>query len=234
MTNTEKFPLTELTDAVAPVRRRHHDLIESAVAWQSGAGRAGSPRQTDPDHFALICAGTEYAAEWASDPADRDPFRWTRIGVYHLMRCDIPNWCSEQRCRWPEQLPQALWEWFDFLHATGRLHPASDPVAELHKPLACYGWLDQNGDTLPPDADRQIVCECFLPYRETTELLDELLRQCERGGPDPLDALRSLVGRPVRRPRTVSGLTLDADPIGDAEPVDLDEPWWWDGGEPGR
>jgi hypothetical protein len=234
MTNTEKTPPTELTDAVAPVRRRHRQLIEAAVAWQSEAGRAGTRRQTDPDHFALICAGAEYAAEFATDPVDRDPFRWTRVGAYHLMRCDIPNWCSGQRCRWPEQLPQALWEWFDFLHATGRLHPSSDPVAELHKPLACYGWLDQDGNTLPPGAARQIACECMLPYRETTELLDELLRQCERSGRDPLDSLRRLVGRPTRPPWRALGPAPGADGIGDDDPVDLGELWWWDDREGDR
>jgi hypothetical protein len=81
-------------------------------------------------------------------------------------------------------------------HATGRMHPASDPVAELRKPLACYGWLDQDGRKLPPDARQPIACGCLLPYWETTELLHELVRQCERRGDDPLDRLRELVGRP--------------------------------------
>ena len=140
MTNTRKNNgPTELAAAVAPARARHRELIEAAVEWLAERGRA-----TDPDHLALICAGAEYADGFV-DGEEVHPTRWTRLGVYHVLRCDIPNWCSMQGCRWPPELPQVMWGWFDFLHGTGRLDPASDPVAELRKPLACYGWLDQDG-----------------------------------------------------------------------------------------
>lgn len=188
MTTRKKNELIPLSDAVAPVREQHRALIDAATEWQ-----VGRDRQTDPDHFALICAGA--ADAWDDDVT---PTRWTRMGVYHVMRCEIPNWCSAQRCLWPESLLEAMWEWFGFLHATGRLHRDSDPVAELRKPLACYGWLDQDGRKLSPDAPRAIECECFLPYRETAELLTELVRQCEHSGEAPLDRLRSAVGRPRR------------------------------------
>ena len=71
------------------------------------------------------------------------PTRWTRTDVYHVLRCDIPNWCSLHSCLWPVELPEAMWEWFDFLADTGRLDPASDPLWELRKPLLCYGGLDE-------------------------------------------------------------------------------------------
>jgi hypothetical protein len=178
--------LTDLSVAVAPARARHRALIDAAVAWQ--AGRAPT---TDPDHFALICAATGdgRTGEAAS------PTRWTRTGVYHTVRCDIPNWCSTQRTIWPETICEALWGWLDFLHSTGMLAPSSDPIAELRKPLACYGWLDQHGRRMPSGAEPEIECECFLPYRETAELLGELVRRSEYTGEDPLDALRRAVGR---------------------------------------
>jgi hypothetical protein len=117
-----------------------------------------------------------------------------------------------------------MWAWFDFLHGTGRLDSASDPVAELRKPLACYGWLDQDGRPLPPDATREIPCECLLPYRETVELLDELVRQGERYGEDPLDRLRQLVGRPPQLPPGAHFLFWPDDDDPDwIDPVELDE-----------
>jgi hypothetical protein len=220
MTNTRKTNgLTELSIAVAPARSRHRDLIGAAVDWLAGQGRT-----VDPDHLALICAGVEYAGEFLAEPP-LTLTRWTRTGVYHMVRCDIPNWCSGERCTWPLELPQVMWAWFDFLHGTGRLDRASDPVAELRKPLACYGWLDQDGRALPPDAAREIPCECLLPYRETVELLDELIRQSERSGEDPLDRLRWLVGRPSHQPLAARYLSWppeddELDPLG---PAELDE-----------
>lgn len=86
------------------------------------------------------------------------------------------------------------WQWFDFLHATGRLDPAGDPVAELRKPLICYGGLDQDGGPLPAGAPRQVECECFLPYRETTALLGELVARNEWSGESPIGTLRRLLG----------------------------------------
>lgn len=185
MTN-KRFSLTELTDAVAPTRRRHRALIDAAVAWHATRGRG-----LDPDRLGLICAAADRT--WDDDVT---PTRWTRTGVHHVLRCDALNWCSAQRCPVPEDLPRTMWAWFDFLHATGRLDAGSDPVAELRKPLMCNGALDQDGQPLPPDAERTVPCECFLPYRETVELLGELVARSERSGDDPLDLLRRAVGWP--------------------------------------
>lgn len=192
MTKQKKYPLTELSDAVAPARERHCELIDAAIAWQAARPVLdGRERHTDPDHFALICAAADDRHRYETVT----PTCWTRDGVYGTVRCDIPNWCSSQRTLWPETICEDMWEWFDFLHGTDRLDPRSDPVAELRKPLACYGWLDQNGRRMPSGADRQIECECFLPYRETVELLGEIVRGCEWSGEDPLDVLRRAAGR---------------------------------------
>lgn len=186
MTNRRTPRPTDLTTAVAPVRQRHGPLLDAALAWAAGRQRA-----TPPELFALVCAAAEH-----SHDATVTPTRWTRVSAYHVLRCDVPNWCSVQRCAWPDSVPEAMWAWFDFLLDSGRLDPRSDPVAELRKPLACAGWLDQTGDPLPPDARREIECECFLPYRETAELLGELVRRCETDGSDPLQVLRGALGQP--------------------------------------
>lgn len=190
MTTQRKYPLTELSAAVAPARTRHRALIEAAGTWQ-----AGRERQICPDHFALICA----VADDERGCEDVTPTRWTRTTVYGTVRCDIPNWCSIRRTLWPEQTCQAMWDWFTFLSETGRLDPRSDPLAELCKPLACYGWLDERGRQLPPDAERVIECECFLPYRDTAALLGELVRRCELSGEDPLQVLRHRITAPAPR-----------------------------------
>lgn len=185
---TENPRPTALSAAIAPVRERHRELIDAAIAWQTGRDR-----QTDPDHFALLCAATEH------DP-EVTPTRWTRTGTYGVVRCGVPNWCSQHRCMWPEEILDAAWDWFDFLHATGRADPGGDPLAEVRKPLICYGWLDQFGRRLPAGAARQVECECFLPYRETAELLGDLVQEAERSGGDPLEILRRALGRPTSAP----------------------------------
>lgn len=184
-----RSPIVPLSTAVARERERHRELVDAAVARQ-----AGRPRRTDPDLFALLCAAAE------ESPGDAvAPTRWTRTGVSRFLRSDLPNWCSRRRCLVPDGDVAALWEWFDFLHATGLLHPGSDPVAELRKPLCCAGELDQDGRPLPPGAPRDVECECWLPYRDGARLLGELAQEAVGRGEDVLDALRRALGRPVHR-----------------------------------
>lgn len=184
MTDTP-YPVP-LATVVAPERQRHRALVEAAAAWQEGR-----PRRTDPDLFTLLCAAAEESHAMT-------PTRWTRTGTAHFLRCDLLNWCSARRCAWLDGTIPALWEWFDFLHDTGRFDPASDPVAELRKPLCCAGWLDQDGRPLPHDEPRQVECECFLPYREGALLLGALAQSAVDRGEDVLDPLRRALGR--RRP----------------------------------
>jgi hypothetical protein len=222
MTNTRKFRLTELSEAVAPARLRHRALIDAACAWQ-----AEREKPADPDRFALICASADDA--WSEEVT---PTRWTRTGVNQFIRCDVLNWCSLQSRGWQSGIVGVMWDWLDFLHATGRLDPASDPVAELRKPLICYGGLDENGEELPKDAPQALPCECALPYRETAELLNELVLQSERSGHDPLDPLRRLVGRPTRTRSGWEALWLEDGSEDGAEPgIDWDEQWWADPGD---
>ena len=106
---------------------------------------------------------------------------------------------SLRRCAGPEGVVAALGVWIDCLHAPGRLDPASDPVAEIRKPLCCAGRLDQDGAPLPADAPRQVECECFLPYREGALLLGELAQAATNRGEDVLDPVRRALGLPVLR-----------------------------------
>lgn len=191
MTRQKKYPMTELSDAVAPARERHRELIDAACVWEAGA-----ERPTDPDLFALICAAVD---DDRYGHYDVGPTRWTRTGVAAVARCGIPNWCSTHRCLWPEGYLEAMWRWFDFLDQTVRMDPRSDPVAELRKPLACYGGFDQHGQKLPYGAQRQVECECRLPYRETVGLVNELAWLCERRGEDPLEVLRAWIAEPPTR-----------------------------------
>lgn len=182
--------LIPLTEALGSLRDVYAHLLTAAALWQDGR-----ERRTDTDHFALICVATDAGF------GDRvSPTRWTRTGVYRVLRCDIPNWCSTHRCHWPLEVVEAMWEWFDFLHDTGRLDPASDPVVELRKPLLCYGELDARGRLREPDTPSPVECECHLPYRETVQLLNQLGRQCEYSGRMPVDVLRDLVGEGPRHP----------------------------------
>jgi hypothetical protein len=178
--------LVSLSDALGPIRDVYRHLLTPAALWQEGRAR-----RTDPDHFALICVATD------RNLCDATPTRWTRTDVYHVLRCDIPNWCSLHRCLWPAELPEAIWDWFDFLADTDRLDPASDPLAELRKPLQCYGGLDARGEPRPDDVPRDIPCECHLPYRETAELLNRLGLQCEQRGQYLMDVLRDIGGGDV-------------------------------------
>jgi hypothetical protein len=218
--------LIPLAEALGPIREVYGHLLTEAAHWQDGR-----PRRADPDHFALICVASD-----AGFGQTVSPTRWARTDVYHVLRCDIPNWCSLHGCLWPAEIAEALWDWFGFLAETGRLDAGSDPLWELRKPLLCYGGLDEHGRTLPDGAPRPVECECHLPYRETVQLLNRLGRQCEYRGQSPLDVLRSLVGEGPRHPgpeeldEMLRDLRDDARDIGSAGipgfPYDEDDPPW--------
>lgn len=139
-------------EAVASVRREHRLLISWARRWGLAA-----EKPFDPDLLALVLAAT---AGW-HDP--RPIEAWTRRSVYHVLRCDVPNWCSINRCLWSEGVPETLWGWLHFLDATGGLTDGDEELGDLLKPLLCYGGLDFEGKPRPEDSPRLIECECFEP-----------------------------------------------------------------------
>lgn len=214
--------LIPLADALGPIREVYAHLLTDAERWQEGRDR-----RTDPDLFALICVATDTGFGSTS------PTRWLRTDVRRVLRCDVPNWCSANRCLWPIELVEAMWEWFGFLADTGRPDPASDPLCELRKPLMCYGGLDERGHFRPEGTPAVVACECHLPYRETTELLNRLGLQCEYSGRDPLDVLRALVGDGPRHPGPAELEVLLrevraewGDDRDDGLPLDDDPPSW--------
>ena len=67
-----------------------------------------------------------------------------------LIMCDVFNWCSRHRVFVPEESPELVWHFLDFLAASGRMAPGSDPLERLREPLMCYGELDAEGLRRPP------------------------------------------------------------------------------------
>ena len=120
--------LISLADALGPIRDVYAHLLTPAAEW-----RENRARRIDLDHFTLICVAADRGFGRAVTPT-----RWTRTDVYHVLRCDVPNWCSMNRCLWPVELPEVMWNWFDFLAETGRLDRTSDPIAELRKPVGVW------------------------------------------------------------------------------------------------
>jgi hypothetical protein len=145
--------LVALHDAVAPARQEHRGLVAAAAKWALGRGVALSA-----DQVALICAST--VDRWGEAACSLT--RWTRPKVNELLAIALPNWCSGERCLRPKGLPEAVWQFLDFLASTDRLDPESDPLPELRKPLVCYGGLGLDG--APRSGRSPIPCECYRTY----------------------------------------------------------------------
>lgn len=164
-------PVCPLSAAVAPTRQRHHALVEAARQWALDE-RSWLP----PDLVALIVIGWPYAVEATCEdgtllavPDDAEPATfWTRTLVNALLMEGIPDWCLTHSTVCPHNLPEAIWRFVDFLAATGRLHPDSDPVVELRRPLRCLGQLGDDGrwdEGLDADPG---PCVCFSRYTGAT------------------------------------------------------------------
>lgn len=82
---------------------------------------------------------------------------------------DIPNWCSTRGALLPEDVPELVWGFLDFLSATGRLAEGSDPLERLREPLMCYGGLDGGGRPRPANQPASFPCECYLPVAPTSD-----------------------------------------------------------------
>lgn len=160
--------LVPFREAVADARRDHRLLITWARNWGLANGQP-----FDPDLLALVLT----AATWC--PIER----WTRSAVYHVLRCDVNNWCVVNGCREPEGAPETLWGWLHFLDATGGHTGDDEPLSQLIKPFLCYVGFDYQGRQRPEGAPRLIECECFEPMsdEERAVMEQEMRLRRERG-----------------------------------------------------
>jgi hypothetical protein len=145
--------LVSLAHAVRSARTRHRRLIAAAAAWALERGRP-----LPLDVLALILAAAERDDEIT-------PQRWSRTGVNEVLAIHIFNWCSLHRTLNPDGVPETLWTYLDFLFATGRIDPASDPLCEVRKPLRCYAGLDEQGLPQRETNAPRAPCECHVVYR---------------------------------------------------------------------
>lgn len=165
------------TEAVGPVRERFCEPIDAACRWHADRGVEADPKLFAVIHGALLPYDDDASTH------DMSPMVWTRAAVRPFLWARIPNWCTwNNATTWPLEVVPALWQWFDFLHHTGRLDPRSDPLWELRKPLICYGGLDFDGRFRPEDDPSPIPCECHLPYRQSADYLNERVEAGMRSG----------------------------------------------------
>ena len=144
-----------LRAATKSARDKYRSVIASAAEFALYEGRP-----LDRDLVALFLAATEL-----SHRDDVSPTRWSRTGVNELLSIHTFNWCSVHSTLMPDGLPEALWTYLDFLFATGRIHPLSDPLPELRKPLRCYCGLDETGRRERDSSRERVPCECYVEYR---------------------------------------------------------------------
>lgn len=155
-------PIVPLSEALLPARLRHRVVLEATRQW-AAEQRCWLPL----DLVALVIVAGSEGSRLRHDelPDDAEPGTyWTRTSVNELLMRDVPNWCSTRGSTWPFALPEAAWRFLDFLAATGRLHPDSDPVVELRRPLRCFGQLGPNGRWRPDAVADPGPCVCYQRY----------------------------------------------------------------------
>ena len=163
--------------AVAPTRPPPGaDEAGGGLAHRAGTGDR-------PDHLALILRGCR-VRRGSAGGEEVYPTRWTTDGGVPTCCAATSRMGSTERCLWPLEPAARRCGPGRLLHGNRPPGPASDPVAELRKTDGLHGWLDKGRAADAPEAQRWMACECLLPYRETTELLTELVRQSERFGED--------------------------------------------------
>lgn len=143
--------LTPFAGAVAHLRARYHAEVTRLAAWALERGRA-----VDRDVAAFCLDGLE---QHRVDGR----LRLDRPDVMHLLRIDLWNAASSLRTLLPDHLPEAVWVVLTWLHEEGQLVDSA-PLAVLREPLGCYAGLGDDGVRLPPGADVEFACQCWVPY----------------------------------------------------------------------
>jgi hypothetical protein len=152
----------------------------------------------------------------------------TRVDITSMLTCDLRNLASLRGTVLPDGDMEAIWTTITWCHATGRLAPASDPLAALLEPLQCYGMLGADGRPRPKGTDVDFVCQCYLPHdptcppgqaqrmighqRESFEPMVLTARWRQRSDDPPVSCLAPLLlmARQSRREGWVVELPVDA------------------------
>ena len=136
-----------LHEAVASCRRRYRTLIAAAGQWALTRGVS-----LPADYVALWAAAVDELG--CAGEVDGMSGPWGASALPDFLAA-VAEWCTAAGCPRPPDLTESLWHLFGFLAGTGRLHPASDSLAELRAALVVFG----TGDRLrlvpspPPAAD---------------------------------------------------------------------------------
>mgnify|MGYP001813167840 CR=1 FL=1 len=80
---------------------------------------------------------------------DELPELYTEATVRELLWVDILVWCEAHELELPLDAPEALWSLLVVLHADGALHPRSDSLEVLRRPLLDCGGLTPTGHRQP-------------------------------------------------------------------------------------
>jgi hypothetical protein len=128
--------------AAQPARSRLDRFWPALREWMMRTGK-----RIDLDQLAVIL---DARGEWQRDEASG---LWTKEIVYHVLRCDVFNWCSMRRVLIPEGIPETLDRYLEFLDSEDLMDKRSDPLSRLRLPLRCYGGVG-------PPLKR---CRCFDP-----------------------------------------------------------------------
>jgi hypothetical protein len=128
------FPVL-LHDAVAASRRRHRRFIVAAGEWALARGVS-----LPVDHVALWAATVEELGCAGDIDGMTGPWRASALPDF-LEK--IAEWCAVAGCSLPANLTESLWHLYGFLAGTGRLHPASDSLAELRASLVVFSTFDR-------------------------------------------------------------------------------------------
>ena len=128
------FPVP-LHDAVAFSRARHRRLIAAAGAWALARGVC-----LPADHLALWAAAVETLDGVSHIDGMTGPWRASVLPDFFEK---LAEWCAAAGCALPGTMGESLWHLFGFLAATGRLHPASDPLTELRAAVVVFATFDR-------------------------------------------------------------------------------------------
>lgn len=144
--------LLPFSAVVAPLRARHHREVLAVAEWCLLNGRA-----CERDNLALCL-------ELLLRPNEDQAVELDRPIVARLLQHEVHNWAMFAATLVPDGIPEALWAVLEWLDHSGRLSATTPPLEVLREPLQCYGGLGPDGLRLPPGADVQFGCQCFVAY----------------------------------------------------------------------